>query len=259
MHTRLFRILSGVLMIYVLTGCVILAQQEPIDINSLDLGNINVDEINDDQIRLIVEKMEQNGISQQEIEMVALAKGMSKSDIQKLLLRMNTVKSLGSKKSVGIINDRSRGKPLDVKGPELKPENVLSLLLSGGTDSLRFEEDPRKRIFGFSLFNSTYLTFEPSLNIPTPAGYILGPGDEVIIDVWGASQNNYSLVISPEGNIFLDKIGSVFLSGLTIEEGTSRIRSRLSSIYSGLKGGSPNTFMQVSIGDLRSIKVTMLG
>ncbi len=255
MITRLFKTLFGIFIIFSITGSNIHAQSGSFDINALNLGNINIEQISDDQVRLIVEKMEQNGISQQQFEMAALARGMSSTDLQKLLLRMNTVKTLGSAR---VSNSRSRTQLTDSKQPELKAENILPYLVQSKTDSIS-SKDPRNRIFGFSLFNNAYLTFEPSLNMPTPVGYILGPGDELIIDVWGASQNNYNLAISPEGNVFIDNVGITKLGGLTIEEATNRLRNRLSSIYAGLRGASPNTYMQVSVGSIRSIKVNILG
>ena len=88
---------------------------------------------------------------------------------------------------------------------------------------------------------------------------MLGPGDEVNIDIYGASQQNYSLVISPDGFIVIDKIGPISLRGKTIEEASKILTNRLSSIYSGLRGQNPNTFAQISLGNLRSIKVVLLG
>lgn len=230
------------------------AQNGSFDFNSVNLSNVDVDRISDEQIRRIVEEMEKNGITQQQFEMTARAKGMSQTDLQKLLLRMNTVKTLGSTRLKG---DRTLRQLTDDQRPDRSAENILPILLHSDIDSLK--KDPRSRIFGFSLFNNTNLTFEPSLNIPTPVGYILGPGDEVLIDVWGASQNNYNLVISPEGSVFIDNVGVIKLAGLTIEEATNRLLTRLSSIYAGLRGARPNTFMQVSVGNIRSIKVNILG
>jgi protein involved in polysaccharide export with SLBB domain len=126
-------------------------------------------------------------------------------------------------------------------------------------DSLAIKEDPRAKIFGYSLFNTMDLTFEPSINVPTPKNYVLGPGDEINIDIWGASQQNYQLIVSPDGYIIIDMIGPVQVSGMSIEEATGKITARLSSIYAGMRGSNPNTFAQISLGNLRSIKVVLLG
>jgi protein involved in polysaccharide export with SLBB domain len=116
-----------------------------------------------------------------------------------------------------------------------------------------------QKIFGFSLFNNENLTFEPSMSLPTPKNYQLGPDDELIIDVWGASQTTYRLTITPEGNIIIPNVGPIYVNGLTADKASERIISRLSSIYSGLSGRNPNTFAQVSLGNIRSIKVSLVG
>jgi protein involved in polysaccharide export with SLBB domain len=112
---------------------------------------------------------------------------------------------------------------------------LVSLLTDDFDEILEKEElEMQKRVFGYKLFNSETLTFEPNLNIPTPKDYMLGPGDEVIIDVWGASEQTYQEIISPEGYIKISNLGPIYLNGLSIERATERIKSRLTQIYSGL-------------------------
>ncbi len=236
------------------------AQNQPSDLNSIDFAKVNVDDISDDQIRQLMEKAAESGMTQQQIESVALSKGMSQNEVQKLSLRMNTIQTLGGSKKQGTdINARGRNETYTAKRKDLKPEDLLTELFTAQNDSFMLKEDPRKQIFGYSLFNTKDLTFEPSANFPTPANYVLGPGDEVNIDIYGASQQKYSLMVSPDGFIVIDKIGPVSVSGKTIEDATKIITTRLSSIYSGLRGAQPNTFAQVSLGNLRSIKVILLG
>lgn len=114
-----------------------------------------------------------------------------------------------------------------------------------------------RRIFGHDLFRSSRLTFEPNLKIATPKNYVLGPGDEVIIDIWGDAQVALSQVISAEGRISITGVGPVFLSGLTIEEATARLRRSLATIYEGLNDGSVK--MKISLGSIRSIQVNLTG
>jgi protein involved in polysaccharide export with SLBB domain len=119
-----------------------------------------------------------------------------------------------------------------------------------------------KKVFGYSLFNSPNLMFDPSLNIPTPKNYQIGPGDEIIVDVWGASEQVYQQIGSPDGYIIIQNLGPIYLNGLSMDRASERIKSRLSKIYSGLEpsdGRSPNTFAQVSLGQVRTIKVTVIG
>jgi len=124
------------------------------------------------------------------------------------------------------------------------------------TDTL---ETKKLEIFGMELFKKADITFEPSLNVPTPETYVLGAGDEIIIDVYGASEITYQETISPDGNILISGVGPISLAGITVKEAKNRIFNRLSTIYSGIKGRNPNTFLQVSVGQVRSIKVNVVG
>ena len=113
------------------------------------------------------------------------------------------------------------------------------------------------RIFGQNLFSGSGLTFEPNINIATPDNYILGPGDEVILDIWGDAQSNMAYTISPDGKIFVSNVGPITLSGLTFVEATRRVRNSLSNIYEGLRDGSVQ--MKLSLGNIRSIQVNIMG
>ncbi|MCU0468075.1 MAG: SLBB domain-containing protein [Arcicella sp.] len=120
----------------------------------------------------------------------------------------------------------------------------------------------RKKIYGFNIFNNPNISFETSLKIPTPKNYMLGTDDELIVDINGFSEEHYTLPITSEGYIKVPKVGNVFVSGLTVEEAKKRIVDRLSKIYVGLKsynGAAPNTTATVSLGSIRTIRVTVLG
>lgn len=114
-------------------------------------------------------------------------------------------------------------------------------------------------VFGREIFSEKDLTFEPVLNIPTPVNYRLSAGDEVLIHVWGDSELNLKLTISPDGTIIIPDIGPVALSGLTIEAAEQRIRQELGRIMATIDGREPNTFVSVSLGQIRSIKVNIVG
>ncbi len=116
-----------------------------------------------------------------------------------------------------------------------------------------------ENIFGHGIFKSPNLNFVPSYNIPTPKNYVLGAGDELVIDIWGAVQSALVQKISPEGSITIPNVGPVFLVGNTIEQATKVIKGKLSQIYSGLSGENPNTFMRVTLGSIRSITVNVIG
>jgi protein involved in polysaccharide export with SLBB domain len=115
------------------------------------------------------------------------------------------------------------------------------------------------QVFGQDFFSAGNLTFQPSMNLPTPANYILGPGDEIIIDVWGNSELNLRYTITPDGYIAVPGLGRINLNGMRIDQATSRIRNEFSSIYADLDSPDPGTFLAISLGNLRSIQVNVMG
>ena len=116
-------------------------------------------------------------------------------------------------------------------------------------------------VFGREIFSNKNLSFEPNLNVPTPKGYVLSAGDELLINVWGDSELNLKLKVSPEGTILIPNLGPVSVSGLTIETAENRIRQELGRIMSTLSGDTDgaNTFVSVSLSQIRSIKVNIVG
>lgn len=110
----------------------------------------------------------------------------------------------------------------------------------------------KEEVFGRNLFNNELLTFEPAMNIPAPADYILGAGDQVIIDVWGASQMTFDNIISPEGFIIVEGVGKVKLAGLTVAEANKYVSKAMKGSYHGSKVG-------LSIGEIRNVKVEIVG
>lgn len=117
-----------------------------------------------------------------------------------------------------------------------------------------YREEPKKKIFGRNIFNNKQLSFEPNLNIATPANYRLGPGDEVIVDIWGASQNTIQETISPDGAIQVEILGPVYLSGMTVKEANEHLDSELGKIYS-----NPDTHIKLTLGQIRTIQVNVMG
>lgn len=116
-----------------------------------------------------------------------------------------------------------------------------------------------KQVYGRDIFNNDKLSFAPSSNMATPRNYRLGPGDQVIIDVFGANQTTLTGVISPEGSINVDVLGPVYLNGMTIEAANTYLKKRLSKIYAGLNRSSSGTDIRLSLGQIRSIQVNVLG
>ncbi|HIT38965.1 MAG TPA: SLBB domain-containing protein [Candidatus Caccoplasma intestinavium] len=110
------------------------------------------------------------------------------------------------------------------------------------------------QVFGRNIFNTRNLTFEPSINIATPPNYRLGPGDEVIIDIWGASENTIRQQISPDGTINIGELGPLYLSGMTVEKAQDFLTKELRKIYS-----DTNNQIRVTLGNTRTIQINVMG
>lgn len=113
-------------------------------------------------------------------------------------------------------------------------------------------EGTGKKIFGHDIFNRRALNFEPSMNLATPQNYVLGPGDQVIVDIYGASQKSMQLTISPEGEVTVPGYGPVYVSGMSVAAANAKIRSTVGSRYS-------SSNIKISVGRTRTILVNVMG
>ena len=217
-----------------------------------NLSTLKVDNLSDAQIEQLIKRAEASGLTSSQLESLAQEQGLSPIEAAKLRERI-----------YGLNRRASGSSTASSSGVRTYSED-----LNQGKDpfdSIR-RADPyydltpfQKKIFGYKLFHNRNLDFNPSLNIPTPQGYVIGGGDQMLIDVYGVSQQSYDLTVTPEGRILIPNVGVIQVGGSTIEAATVRIKSALSRIYSGLSGNNPNTFLEVRIGNIRSIKVSMVG
>lgn len=140
----------------------------------------------------------------------------------------------------------------------VREENSATMLNGiSQLDSLKLSDV--NQVFGRNIFNTRNLTFEPSVNIATPPNYRLGPGDEVIIDIWGTSQNTIRQQISPDGTINIEKIGPVNLSGMTVSEANSYLKRVLGKTYSGLDTPDGTLEIRLTLGNTRTIQINVMG
>ena len=115
-----------------------------------------------------------------------------------------------------------------------------------------YEKKAKRKIFGHDLFQKEELTFEPAMNVATPQNYVLGPGDVVYIDIYGASQKSIEETITPDGMVMVEDFGPIQVGGLTVEQANSRVRAKMGARY----GGSQIRF---SVGQTRTITVNVMG
>lgn len=216
-------------------GSVNAQTQQPLSLQNI--STIKIDEVNDDQIAEFWTKVQESGLSIIQLEIEAKRRNMPAEEFVKLKERINNLPQKNSEKSIQN-SDRANENNLSKKDNE-------QLL---GT---------KNKVFGSELFNNKNLTFEPNLKIATPQNYQLGPDDELIIDIYGYSEEAFKLKVSPDGNIRIPLVGIVQVSGLTIEQAKVRIISSLSTVYDRINTGE--TKVNITLGNIRSIKVLIVG
>lgn len=203
--------------------------------------NLLIAQISDSQVIDYIKTEASKGTSQQAIASELLKKGATPEQLQRIrtqLSQQNQETSSSIRNNNGIA---TRHLPIE-------------------TDTLTIAiERPNTNIFGKNIFNQKNLTFTPNVNIPTPENYILGPGDEVVIDIWGASQASIKQVISPEGSIVVDRIGPIYLNGMTIKEANSFIQQKFASIFSGIGNNDGASQIRLTLGQIRTIQVQVMG
>lgn len=215
-----------------------------------NLQNLNVDNLSDAQIGQLKQQMQAQGVSVNQIDQYATAKGASPEQAQKLKKRIVQYSGQEVKQNK---NNRYQ-----------REENKLT----PSEDDLFNNYDPEKwkrdsieaakpKVFGTEIFKNAAMSFEPNLRLATPQDYVLGPDDEVLIDIYGLSEVSHKLYVSPEGTIRIPLVGVINVSGLTIAEARRVIKNRMTATYKGLASG--NTSVSINLGNIRSITVHVIG
>lgn len=236
-----------------LLGCILLASPEPIQAQqTTDISTIKVDELSDEQVEELLSRAKEAGLSTEEFLQMAQLRGMPSSEVAKLRTRIETLDPSGAANRSTNASKRDPRQQVDIN-------SITQGIYSPQADLAPIDQS--NQIFGSSLFyqSNRRLSFEPSLNQATPKSYVLGPGDVVYVDIYGQSEQYYEATVNPDGFVLLDNIGPISVSGKTIEEATGIIKNRVSRFYTGLNGANPNTFLQVTLGNVRTIKVHILG
>lgn len=191
------------------------------------------------------------GMTDMDIEKAALQKGYTLDDISAMRKRLEQGSKDNTKK--------------DTKRDEIdesrKNEDELDEETNNEKDSLSVKRSLSRtlnRTFGASFFDSP-TSFEPNLRIATPRNYILGPDDELVVDIYGNAVDNFRLKISPEGTVKMLNLAPVYVNGLTVEQATERIVNRLRQAYSGLNRPGSGTYSAITLGNVRSIQVMITG
>ena len=219
--------------------------------STADITAIRVDQLSDDQIEELVKRAQDAGLSSTDFLMMAQMRGMPSGEVEKLRNRIEGLATGSSKSRSTNVSKRAAREQIDIN-------DITRGLME--TQELMDEEKADSLLFGSALFfqKNRKLSFEPSLNQATPKNYILGPGDLIYVDIYGQSEKYYEATVNPEGSILLDNIGLISVSGKTIEAAEGIIKNRVAAFYSGLSGANPKTFLQVTLGNVKTIKVHIL-
>ncbi len=228
-------------------------------------GGVMAQQMSDDQVVQYVKEAQRSGKSQKQMTTELLRRGVTKEQvarIQKKYAEHSTAadgvenKPSQLRERTSLMTDGKAVRGTSYEEAELEEQKEIIDLKR---DAQATPEAPGSNIYGHSLFTNRNLSFEPSANLATPVNYHLGPGDEVIIDIWGASENTIRQTISPEGTILVRGLGPVHLSGMTVKEANSFLQREFSKIYSGISGTDPNSQIKLTLGDIRTIQINIMG
>lgn len=244
--------------------------------------------MSDEQVMKMILKEQKAGTSQSQIVTKLIQNGIDISQIRRLKakyerykdnkgmgnltdenlpqtddrLRKNNAKEKDSKEkdfsNLKLQDTKEKIKTYDKKNNNfLEMENELGTFMP--TDSIKWlkellaERDKEKRkVFGRDIFNNKELSFEPNMNISTPQKYVLGAGDAVIIDIYGASQKTINSTVSPDGDITIEGFGPVKVAGLTVEQANARLKNQLGARYSSSK-------IRLTVGQTKTIMINVMG
>lgn len=237
-----------------------------------DLSRVKVEMLSDNDIIKLKSQLKRNNMTIESVESTALSKGMSPAEFSKLKDRVNNADSNPSsnnnpKKKKSYEGDKDKN---NENSSESKNDDGSTRKNNKSYDGSRNQNDLEEinnkkqskdtidsRIFGSELFNNAALTFEPNLKLATPLNYILGPGDELQVNVYGVQEYSDVLPVSVEGKITIQNVGQINVGGLTFEAASQNIKQAISRVYSTVNYGQSQ--VAVSLSSIRTIKVTIIG
>ncbi len=210
-------------------------------------------QMTDDQVIEYTKTAVASGKSQNQIAKELLAKGVTKAQAERIRDRYENrqdVNTASTSEAVDNTLARRTERSVTMTSEEVGGNNIAETVASSSDLS-------SSEIYGRNIFNSRALSFEPNMNAATPDTYVLGPGDEIVIDIWGYNETSIRRGISPEGRITIPQVGPVQLSGLTIAEASKKLKKVLANKYAGLEGEASS--ISVTLGNIRTIQVNIMG
>ena len=214
-----------------------------------NLNEVEVDNLSEKQVASYWNKIKKEGYTLEQALAIAKTRGMSELQAQKLQTR---IRNIGNSNNVDKENLGAEDKLMP------KEKDGLFFGLKGGEE----KKQKKEKLFGYDFFNNPNISFIPNLNVATPENYIIGAGDVLSIDLWGAAEANYEKRVNKQGAISIQGVGYIHLIGLPIKVAKAKIKNYLKRIYSGI-GAKLNSYnkvnIAVSIKEVRNVQVSIVG
>ena len=222
--------------------------------NNIDVTSVNVDNLTDTQLQTAWARAQAQGYTIDQFVAMARARGMQEAQAMKLRQRLMQLGSATKSTTKGTSSTDKMRKPAE-------EEDIFGY--SGNEPKEKTPQPEKdKEIFGMDFFKNPKISFTPNLNMATPENYQVGPGDELLVEVWGATEGNFKQKVDAEGNIFLNGVGRIHVAGLSFSEVKAKINSFLKRIYSGISapdGSYAKIYTGVTITQVRTVKVNIIG
>ncbi|GAP72888.1 putative polysialic acid transport protein [Candidatus Symbiothrix dinenymphae] len=232
-----------------------------------------VAQMSDSQVLNYVKQEHAKGVSQTQIASDLMKRGVTRTQLERIQRAAGTAgagtagagtagagtagagTAGAGTAGAGTAGAGTAGAGTDQSRTRILVDSEMGLLMSGILDI----ESDREQVFGRNIFNAQNLTFNPNVNIPTPVNYRLGPGDEVIIDIWGVSQTSLRQTISPDGRIMVERLGPLYLNGKTIQEANNYVQKKFAEIYAGVGDEGGDSQISLTLGQIRTIQIQVMG
>ena len=226
--------------------------------------------MSDTQVMRYIQREAKAGTSQQQIAVKLMQRGVDMKQLQRVRQQLNYSSASSSKGSSNSVDGSSRLRKsngsvmVDAQGnPLYSPTNSFAMGAVGEIEDIASRPNiyladsmstlvNGKKVFGRDIFNKRMLTFEPNMNIATPTNYVVGAGDHVIIDIYGASQKSSQLEVSPDGTITVEGFGPIHIAGLTVSAANAKIKQQLGQRYK-------SSSIRMTVGQTRTITVNVMG